>query len=42
MVREGVAERALRATGVSPSPAGTKGEYHECDQRDKSVKLILL
>ena len=39
---EGVTEGARRATGVSPSPAGTKGEYHECDQRDKSVKPILL
>ena len=28
-------------TGVSPSPVGTKGEYHKCDQRDKSVKPIL-
>lgn len=29
------------ATGVSPSHAETKGEYHECDQRRKGSKSIL-
>ena len=38
--RDGVTEGARRATGVSPSPAEKKGQYHEWEQRRKRSKFI--